>query len=84
MRWLVFNIPPLFLLNAVFGMYGIVWAQVMADTLTVLLSLWVLRRCRPALPPRAGNGTRGLTVNKNPAAAVRWQPPGIFMGFVRL
>lgn len=44
---------PLFLLNAVFGMYGIVWAQVTADTLTVLLSLWVLRRCRPALPPRA-------------------------------
>ena len=53
MRWLVFNIPMLFLLNAVFGMYGIVWAQVTADTLTVLLSLWVLRRCRPALPPRA-------------------------------
>lgn len=34
-------------------MPGIVWAQVTADTLTVLLSLWVLRRCRPALPPRA-------------------------------
>ncbi len=34
-------------------MPGIVWAQVTADTLTVLLPLWVLRRCRPALPPRA-------------------------------
>lgn len=44
MRWLVFNIPMLFLLNAVFGMYGIVWSQVTADVLTVALSLWVYRR----------------------------------------
>ena len=43
-RWLVFNIPMLFLLNALFGMYGIVWSQVTADTLTVILSLWVYRR----------------------------------------
>ena len=42
--WLVFNIPMLFLLNALFGMYGIVWSQVTADTLTVTLSLWVYRR----------------------------------------
>ena len=47
-RWLVFNIPMLFLLNAVFGMFGIVWSQVTADTLTVLLSFYVYRRCRPA------------------------------------
>ena len=39
MRWAVFNIPMLFLLNAVFGMYGIVWSQVTADTLNVALSL---------------------------------------------
>ena len=44
MRWLVFNIPMLFLLNALFGMYGIVWSQVTADILTVILSLWVYRR----------------------------------------
>ncbi len=44
MRWLAFNIPMLFLLNALFGMYGIVWSQVTADSLTVLLSLWVYRR----------------------------------------
>ena len=44
MRWLVFNIPMLFLLNALFGMYGIVWSQVTADILTVVLSLWVYRR----------------------------------------
>ena len=43
-RWLAFNIPMLFLLNAVFGMYGIVWSQVTADTLTVLLSAFVYFR----------------------------------------
>ena len=48
-RWLVFNIPMLFLLNAVFGMYGLVWSQVTADTLTVALSFAVYFRCRPAL-----------------------------------
>lgn len=47
-RWLVFNIPMLFLLNAIFGMFGIVWAQVTADTLTVLLSFHVYRKYRPA------------------------------------
>ena len=55
-RWLVFNIPMLFLLNALFGMFGLVWSQVTADTLTVLLSFWVYRRYRPSVggPPAAG------------------------------
>ena len=48
-RWLVFNIPMLFLLNSIFGMLGIVWSQVTADTLTVLLSVYVYRRFRPAV-----------------------------------
>lgn len=54
-RWLVFNIPMLFLLNSIFGMLGIVWSQVTADTLTVLLSVYVYRRFRPAVgqPPKA-------------------------------
>ncbi|MCH5352424.1 MAG: MATE family efflux transporter [Acutalibacter sp.] len=43
-RWLVFNIPMLFLLNFLFGMYGIVWSQVTADILTVTLSLIVYRK----------------------------------------
>ncbi len=43
-RWLGFNIPMLFLLNFLVGMYGIVWAQVTADVLTVALSLLVYRR----------------------------------------
>ena len=48
-RWLVFNIPMLLILNAIFGMFGIVWSQVTADTLTVLLSLYVYRNYRPAV-----------------------------------
>lgn len=44
MRWLAFNIPMLYLLNALFGIYGIVWSQFTADVLTVILSLWVYRR----------------------------------------
>ncbi len=55
-RWLVFNIPMLFLLNTLFGMFGIVWSQVTADILTVLLSFCVYRRFRPVVgdSPRAG------------------------------
>ena len=48
-RWLGFNIPMLFLLNAVFGMYGIVWSQVTADSLTVLLSFYVYHKYKPRL-----------------------------------
>ena len=44
MRWAVFNIPMLFFLNHIIGMYGIVWSQVCADILTVLLSFYVYRR----------------------------------------
>lgn len=46
-RWMVFNIPMLFLLNYIFGMYGIVWSQVTADILTVLLSFYVYWRFGP-------------------------------------
>ena len=48
-RWLGFNIPMLFLLNALFGMYGIVWSQAAADILTVLLSFAVYTRFKPKL-----------------------------------
>ncbi len=44
MRWAVFNIPMLFVLNRVLGMYGIVWSQIAADILTVALSVYVYRR----------------------------------------
>ena len=46
-RWLVFNIPMLFLLNTLFGMYGIVWSQAVADILTVALSFYIYHRFRP-------------------------------------
>ena len=39
-RWVVFNIPLLFVMNWVFGMYGIVWTQVVADVMMAALSVW--------------------------------------------
>ena len=53
MRWAVFNIPMLFILNSIIGMYGIVWSQVCADILTVILSFCVYRRyMRTGLNPK--------------------------------
>ncbi len=40
-RWMAFNIPMLFILNKIIGMYGIVWSQFAADILTVSLSFFV-------------------------------------------
>lgn len=40
-RWAVFNIPMLFLLNYLMGMYGLVWTQLIADIFTVTLSFAV-------------------------------------------
>lgn len=48
-RWLVFNIPMLFLLNALLGMYGIVWSQASADLLTVALSIFIYCRYKPRI-----------------------------------
>ena len=44
LRWAVLNIPMLYLFNAVFGMYGLVWAQVVSDVITVAISFLVIRR----------------------------------------
>ena len=46
-RWLVLNIPMLFILNRICGMYGIVWSQVTADFINVILSFYVFFKCRP-------------------------------------
>ena len=43
-RWAVFNIPLLFILNAVMGMYGIVWTQLIADILTFTVSIIIYLR----------------------------------------
>ena len=65
-RWLVFNIPMLFLLNAVFGMYGIVWSQVTADVLTVIMSFLVYRKLGPGNPefPMGNDGSEGNLCEK--------------------
>lgn len=42
-RWAVFNIPMLFLLNALLGMRGIVLSQMTADICTVIVSFIVYR-----------------------------------------
>ena len=46
-RWAVFNIPMLFILNSIFGMYGIVWSQVTADSINVIMSFIVYHKFRP-------------------------------------
>lgn len=40
----IFNIPMIFLMNTLFGLYGVVWTQFIADSLTVILSLVIYHR----------------------------------------
>lgn len=40
----LFNIPLLFFMNHCFGLYGIVWTQLLADAMTAILSFVVYRR----------------------------------------
>lgn len=44
LRWVVFNIPMLFLLNSFFGIYGIVWSQFVSDMCVALISLIIYLR----------------------------------------
>ena len=53
-RWLGLNIPMLFLLNWLFGMNGVVWAQVTADGLNVLLCFAVYHRYAKKAFPKGG------------------------------
>ena len=53
-RWAAVNIPMLFLLNAIFGMYGVVWAQFVSDVLVAALSALIYRRFRKRTVPGAG------------------------------
>ena len=59
-RWLVFNIPMLFIMNAIFGMYGIVWSQTAADILTVTMSFLVYHRFRPRFEPERQDMERAV------------------------
>ena len=49
MRWLVFNMPLLYLMNFLFGMYGLAWSQAVGDVLTVILSFIVYRKFEASL-----------------------------------
>lgn len=53
MRWAMFNIPMLFILNTLFGMYGVVWSQITADTLTVTVSVILTVRAMKELEQQA-------------------------------
>ena len=48
-RWIIFNIPMLFLFEYIFGMYGIVWTQVAADILMAMLSIYVYKKFEKTL-----------------------------------
>lgn len=47
----IFNIRLLLLMNHFFGMYGIVWTQLLADALTAVVSFWIYHRTMGRLPP---------------------------------
>lgn len=38
------NIPFLFLMNMIFGLYGIIWTQLLADSITLILSFVLYRK----------------------------------------
>lgn len=42
LRWAVLNIPLLFLFNHLFGMYGLVWSQLVSDVIVVIVSFLFL------------------------------------------
>lgn len=48
-RQICFNIPILFLLNYLFGMEGIIWTQVVADFMTVIVSYIIYNRVTKAM-----------------------------------
>ena len=52
MRWAGVNIPLLFLLNAIFGMYGVVWEQFVGDSFVALATWLVYRHFRKKMLPQ--------------------------------
>ncbi len=45
-RWVVINIPMLFVMNALFGIYGLVWSQLISDSIMAAVSFGVFHRYR--------------------------------------
>ena len=60
MRWLMINIPMLFILDHFFGLYGLAWSQFVSDTIVALLSWLLYRICRDRLLAQAGRGFRRI------------------------
>ncbi len=54
MRWLVINIPMLFILDGLFGMYGCAWSQLVSDTIVAFLSWLIYRHYTRKLPGLSG------------------------------
>lgn len=44
MRWLMINIPMLFVMDRLFGMYGLAWSQLVSDVIVAFLSWLIYRR----------------------------------------
>ncbi len=45
-RWLIVNIPMLFILNAVFGIFGLAWSQLISDIFVAAISYVIYFRYR--------------------------------------
>ncbi len=50
-RWLIINIPMLFLLNYLFGIYGLVFSQLTSDVVMAAISFIIYYRYRRRMPP---------------------------------
>lgn len=53
MRQGLVNIPLLIIMNRFFGLYGVVWTQLIADSITAAISYWVYRKSYAGLLSRA-------------------------------
>ena len=63
-RHLVLIIPLLFLLKALFGLEGLIWAQVAADVLNALVALMIFRKEKTAI---LGGAPAQTKLTSNPA-----------------
>ena len=52
----VINIPLLFIMNAIFGLYGVVWTQLISDIITGIISYIVYRKAMNKLMPKDDKG----------------------------
>lgn len=75
-RWLFLNIPMLFILNAIFGMFGIVWSQITVEETVELGCAGRTRSSRPAprlrrTPPTPWRGWDAVRSNPPQRVGIR-------------